>query len=216
MRFNESVLIAGVVGVALAASVAPAALTWWGSHGRVADAAAVAPHEVAIIFGAEVLPDGHPSRYLRGRLDLGASLYREGKARVLIVSGDDNAAHHFEARAMKRYLVRHGVPASRVVVDSHGLDTYDTCVRAARVFGVSEAIVVSQTYHLPRAVTTCRAVGVDAVGVGDDSLRTTSPRWAEFSRREYPAAFKMVWDVVTGRDPVLEPERPDVAVALRS
>lgn len=216
MRFHESVLIAGVVGAALVASVAPAATTWWGSHGRIVDAATVAPRDVAIIFGAEVLPDGHPSRYLRGRLDLGASLYREGKVRVLLVSGDDDAAHHFEARSMKRYLVRHGVPASRVVVDAHGLDTYDTCVRARRVFGVSEAIVVSQTYHLPRAVTTCRAVGVDAVGVGDGSLRTTSPRWAGFSRREYPAAFKMVWDVVTRRDPVLEPARPDIAEALRT
>ena len=216
VRFNESLLIAGLLGAAVAAAVAPAAVVWLASRHRLVDAAEAPPRDVAIVFGAEVYPDGRPSPYLRARLDLGAALFREGRVGVLLVSGDDDAAHHQEAQALKRSGVAQGVRESRVGVDADGLDTYDTCTRARRVFGVREAVLVSQSYHLPRAVTTCRAVGVDAVGVGDTSVRSTSHRWAEFARREYPAGFKMWWDVLSRRDPVLEPPRPDVAEALRS
>lgn len=108
---------------------------------------------------------------------------------------------------MRDWLVERGVPASDVVRDFAGRDTFDSCSRAKRIFGVDQVLVVSQGYHLPRAVTTCQAVGLDAQGVGDWTTRQYPQTWASGERREKLAAVKTVIDVVTGRDPVLgEPE----------
>ncbi len=158
-----------VVGVLVAGALAvgaPSVFGWWASRGRVVPVADAPARDVAVILGAEVYPSGTPSPYLRARLDLGAELFRSGRARVLIVSGDNAPDHHRETASMRAYLEAAGVPAAKIVEDEAGLDTYDTCVRARDVFGVHELLLVSQEYHLARAVATCRAVGVDAVGVG--------------------------------------------------
>lgn len=208
--------IAALAGVAVLAVGGPAVWTRFMARDRVLTASQAPTRDVAIIFGAEMYPSGKPSPYLKARLDLGVRLHREGKARVLLVSGDNDAAHNRESTNMKRYLVAQGVPAERVVEDEHGLDTYDTCVRARDVFGVDAPLLVSQRYHLHRAVATCRAVGVDAVGVGDVSVKATSRRWDEFARRELGANLKMVWDVVSTRTPRTEGDRDAVARALRA
>jgi len=117
-------------------------------------------------------------------------------------------------RMFRDWLVENGVPADAVVRDFAGRDTYDSCVRARRIFGVDRALVVSQGYHLPRAVTTCRAVGLDAEGVGDWTARTYASVWAAGERREKLAASKAVIDVVSGRDPVLGPAKTSVRDAL--
>lgn len=212
VRAVVAVLCLAVVG---AGSVAgPALWTRWMSRDRVLAVTEAPNRDVAIIFGAEVYPSGRPSPYLRARLDLGVALYKSGRAKVLIVSGDNSAVHHREASNMLAYLVARGVPAAKVVEDAFGLDTYDTCVRARDVFGVQSALLVSQRYHLHRAVATCRAVGVDAVGVGDVSMKRTSKRWDEFARRELGANLKMVWDLMSARKPVREPRSDAVAKAL--
>ncbi len=180
------------------------AFTLVSARGRILTVRQAPAREVAIVFGAETYPSGRPSPYLKARLDLAVALYKEGKAQTLIVSGVDSAAHNHESSAMKDYLVSSGVPEAAVVVDRFGLDTYATCVRAKRVFGVTEALLVSQRYHLHRAVATCRAIGVDALGVGDTSVKRTSGRWREFQQREVFANVKMAFDLVSGRDPVLE------------
>lgn len=170
--------------------------------------------DVAIVFGAEMYPSGRPSPYLRARLDLAAQLFHDGKAKVLVVSGDNAPEHNHETTNMKRYLVDQGVPAHAIVEDEFGHDTYDTCVRAQEVFGITEAHLISQRYHLHRAVATCRAVGVDAVGVGDITVKRTSRRWDEFSRRELGANLKMVWDLTTRRVPTLDGDPDAVRSAL--
>ena len=147
-------------------------------------------------------------------IDLGVALVDEGKVDVLIVSGDNTAEHHHETTNMRRYLQREGVASAAIVEDEHGLDTYDTCVRTREVFGVTSAVLVSQSYHLPRAIATCRAVGVDAIGVGDTSVKETSRRWGEFSRREIGANLKMVVDLVSRRQPSLDGPRDAVTQAL--
>lgn len=202
----------------LAAALASAgtlvgASTWsaFASRGRVVAAASAPARDVAIVFGAQVFPSGVPAPYTRARLDLAAELLREGRARVLLVSGDDRAAHNHETSAMRRYLEARGVPASRIVEDPAGVDTYDTCVRARDVFGVREALLVSQEYHLPRAVATCRALGVDAMGVADTSVKGTTAFWPKGVAREFPASVKMVWDLVTRRPP-LAVDAPSAAV----
>ena len=191
-----------LVGLGVSAVAAPAVWARWRSRGRVLAAEQAPAREVAIVFGAQVHPHGRPSRYLQARLDLGVRLYRDGKAKVLLVSGDDAAEHHHETTSMARYLRDRGVPDEAIVEDPHGVDTFATCVRARDVYGLSEALLVSQRYHLPRAVATARAVGVDAVGVGDLSVKATSRRWGEFSRRELGANLKMVADLLGRRAPV--------------
>ncbi len=218
-RTGLRILIAVVCLSALGAGVIAAPAMWarWMAHGRIQTPARAPARDVAIIFGAEMYPSGRPSPYLRARLDLGAALVAEGRVKVLIVSGDNADAHHRETSNMKDYLVSVGVPAARIVEDPGGLDTYDTCVRARDVFGVTSALLVSQRYHLPRAVATCRAVGVDAVGVGDVTVRRSSRYWDGFARRELAANVKMVWDLLTHRSPaVVDGPSDAVGTALRS
>ncbi len=208
-----------VVGVLVAGALAvgaPSVFGWWASRGRVVPVADAPARDVAVILGAEVYPSGTPSPYLRARLDLGAELFRSGRARVLIVSGDNAPDHNRETASMRAYLEAAGVPAAKIVEDEAGLDTYDTCVRARDVFGVHELLLVSQEYHLARAVATCRAVGVDAVGVSDTSVQGISNFWAYGTAREYAANVKMAFDVVSRRAPRQEPPSDAVREALRA
>ncbi len=188
-----------------------------GAHGRLYSADDVTPEPVALVLGALVQPDGTPSPFLTARLALAKRLYDAGKVRVLLVSGDHGRPDYDEPDTMRGWLVAHGVPAARVVVDYAGFDTYDSCARAKRIFGVSRAVVVTQTYHLDRAVTLCRHLGIDAVGVGDDSVRGRWFSWWRASVREQGACVKAVLDMATGRDPrALGPPQDGVRDALRS
>ena len=154
---------------------------------------------VALVLGAKVFPDGTPSPFLTARLDLAKRLYDAGRVEMIIVSGDSNAAEYDEPAAMREYLVYAGVPASKVVVDDTGFDTYESCMRTRRIFNVSRLIMVTQSYHLPRAVATCRALGLDAVGVGDDSARQHSNSWRRGVIRDQLACLKTLIDLVTRR-----------------
>jgi vancomycin permeability regulator SanA len=120
------------------------------------------------------------------------------------------AEEYNEPEAMRTYLINAGVPAEAVIADYAGFDTYDSCVRALRIFGVTKLIVVTQSYHLPRAVASCRALGIEATGVGDDSVRH-GVAWKRGAIRDQLACAKTVIDLATGRDPVLG--RPETSVA---
>jgi vancomycin permeability regulator SanA len=157
---------------------------------------------VALVLGAQVDPDGQPSPFLEARLAIAARLYAAGKVKVLLVSGDNSRPDYDEPEAMRAWLVRNGVPGRKVVLDYAGFDTYDSCARAVRIFGVRRAIVVTQTYHLNRAVALCRHVGIDATGVGDDSVKVAWVDWWHSTVREWGACVKADYDELTGRDPV--------------
>jgi vancomycin permeability regulator SanA len=188
-----------------------------GARGHLYSATDVPPAPVALVLGALVRPDGTPSSFLTARLELARRLFDAGKVRVLLVSGDHTRPDYDEPGTMRDWLVAHGVPARRVVVDYAGVDTYDSCARANRIFGVRQAIVVTQTYHLDRAVTLCRHLGIDATGVGDDSVRDRWFSWWRASLRERGACVKAVVDLATGRDPeFLGPSENGVRDALRS
>ncbi|GAA1500487.1 ElyC/SanA/YdcF family protein [Dactylosporangium maewongense] len=175
----------------------------------------VAP--VALVFGAQVYADGTPSPFLEARLELARRLLETGKVKVLLVSGDNMHHDYDEPTAMRAWLMEHGVPDRKIVRDYAGFDTYDTCARAKRVFGVTQVTVVTQSFHLPRAVMLCRRLGLDAAGVGDDSVSKFKSVWRANARREYPACVKVVYDVASGRDPVyLGQHETGVEDALRS
>lgn len=171
---------------------------------------------VALVLGAQIYPDGTPSPYLKGRLDTAKRLYDAGKVRAILVSGDNGDDHYNEPDGMRNYLIRRGVPATKVIADYAGFDTYDSCVRAKRIFGAKELTVVTQGYHLPRAITTCRLVGLDAQGVGDYSGRVRGQTWRYGQLRELGANLKMVVDVVTRRTPTLGPYETSLDEALQS
>ena len=169
---------------------------------------------VALVLGAAVSPDGTPSAFLSARLDLAHRLYTAGKVKVILVSGDNMAPEYNEPDAMRAYLLRAGVPADKVVADYAGFDTYDSCARARRIFNVSDLIVVTQSYHLPRAVATCRRLGVSATGVGDETSRQYSRAWRNGVVRDQVACVKTVLDLLTARDPILGPQESSVDRAL--
>lgn len=160
----------------------------------------VPPVDVCLVLGAQVYPDGRPSSFLRNRLDLAVALHRAGKIKVIIVSGEQSQGYD-EPGTMRNYLVQQGIPAGQIVIDPAGLDTYDSCIRARDVFGVDTVVVVTQSYHLYRAVTICRALGLTVYGVGDRGARARADTWRRGVRRELGANVKMVWDVCTRRVP---------------
>ncbi len=174
-----------------------------------------APREpVAIIFGAGA-PNGRPSRMLVERLELGVDLFRRDKVSVLLVTGDNSRAHYNEPVVMRDFLIRQGVPRDRIVLDYAGFDTWDSCVRAKRIFGVDRALLLTQRFHLPRAVTLCRAVGIDAWGIGDDSSRYAPTSTAYSYTRELLAGVKAMYDLVAWPRPrFLGPREPGVRRAL--
>jgi vancomycin permeability regulator SanA len=170
---------------------------------------------VVLVLGAQVYDDGSPSPFLAARLELARQLYAMGKVKAILVSGDHMDWGYDEPGAMWLWLNAHGVPAGRIIEDHAGFDTYDSCARAKRVFGVDRLIVVTQAFHVERAVALCRHLGVDATGVGDTTMAQFHVPWWRASLREYGAGDKAAWDVLTGRDPVfLGPHETSVEAAL--
>ncbi|MFK4103931.1 vancomycin high temperature exclusion protein [Streptomyces sp. NPDC019531] len=170
--------------------------------------------EVAVVFGAG-LWDGEPSPYLAHRLDAAAKLYRDGRIKVVLVTGDNSRKDYDEPDAMRVYLRRHGVPDTRIVSDYAGFDTWDSCVRAKKIFGVDKAVLISQGFHIRRAVALCEAAGVTSYGIGVDDRHDAT--WYYGGVREILAAGKAALDVALRPDPrFLGPKEPGVTKALAS
>ncbi|HYN96005.1 MAG TPA: ElyC/SanA/YdcF family protein [Pilimelia sp.] len=202
-RWPRPLLRVAVVAAVIGALTVAGSVAWLrlGARGHLYDPATAPAKPVALVLGAQVYPDGDPSPFLAARLAVAKDLYDRGTVRAVLVSGDHGKWAYDEPGAMARWLIDRGVPAGKVVRDHAGFDTYDSCQRARRVFGVRAAIVVTQTFHLARAVTLCRRAGVDAAGVGDDSVRRYAQPWRRGVVREYGAAVKAAVDVLSGRDP---------------
>jgi SanA protein len=144
----------------------------WRAGPYIAGSPASAPKaRAAIVLGAAVYPGGRPSPVLADRLDVGIGLYREGKVQKLLLSGDRGSGPYNEVDPMRAYVLAQGVPPNDVFVDPGGFDTLDTMYRARELFMIREALVVTQGFHLARAVYTARALGLEATGVASD-LRT--------------------------------------------
>jgi vancomycin permeability regulator SanA len=168
--------------------------------------------EVAVVFGAG-LWNGEPSPYLAHRLDAAAELYRAGRIEVVLVTGDNSREDYDEPDAMRAYLTRHGVPDARIVSDYAGFDTWDSCVRAKKIFGVDEAVLISQDFHIRRAVALCREAGVASYGVGVPAKRDAT--WYYGGVREVFASGKAALDAVFEPDPrFLGPQEAGVERAL--
>lgn len=190
---------------ALAVLAAVAAFVWLnaamigGAQARMyGDVAAVPEREVAIVPGAAIYQNQQLSPVFLGRANAAVALYKAGKARKILVSGDNSTVSHNEVDPAKKYLVSQGIPEADIYLDHAGFDTYSTMYRARAIFGVTSAIIATQGYHLPRSLFLAQAQGIDAVGYRADA---GNPRiWAN-EGRESLARIKAVLDVVIHRSP---------------
>lgn len=138
------------------------------------------PPRVGIVFGAGVAETGEPSPALEDRITTAVELYRAGRVRKLLMSGDNRFINYNEPAVMKATAIRRGVPEQDVIEDFAGRRTYDTCYRAHEIFGVERAVLVTQEFHLNRAIYLCESFGVDSIGISAD-------------RRQYEDSTKSWW-----------------------
>lgn len=162
---------------------------------HVVDPGDVPTSDAIVVPGAGLRPDGSPSTYLRRRLDAAAELYARGVAPVVLVSGDAHDDYD-EPGSMRAWLLGRGVPDDAILLDREGFDTHATCTRAASELGVGTAVVVTQGYHLPRTLFSCRVAGLRAVGTGVSAASVEPWKAVLYRVREIPAATKAVLDAV--------------------
>ncbi|MFI8455109.1 vancomycin high temperature exclusion protein [Kitasatospora sp. NPDC085464] len=193
-------------------ALAPSAWVWFSAGDRVGTVESAPSAPVAVVFGAG-LDQGKPSPYLEHRLVAAVDLYREGKVQAILVTGDNGRTEYDEPDAMFTYLTTHGVPAERVVRDYAGFDTWDSCTRAHRIFGVDRAVLVSQDFHVRRALALCEAAGIRSYAVGVPELHDET--WLYGGAREVAGAGKAAVNAWLRPDPVfLGPKEDGIPKAL--
>ncbi|HEX7557514.1 MAG TPA: ElyC/SanA/YdcF family protein, partial [Leptolinea sp.] len=134
----------------------PTVIARFSAVGKIFPLSIAPKGKIAIVFGAGLYRDGSPSAILKDRVQTAAELYKAGKIEKILMSGDNSYINYNEPGAMQKYAIQLGVPQEAIVLDFAGRRTYDTCFRAKAIFGVSEATLVTQDYHLPRALFTCK------------------------------------------------------------
>lgn len=159
----------------------------------------VAPRaDVAMVLGASVASTGKLSAVLKERADLAAALYERHVVSKILVTGDNSTLHYDEVYPVGKYLLALGIPQKDIFLDYAGFDTYSSMYRARDVFGVTSVLIVSQRFHLPRAVFIARSLGLDARGVDASG---DGEKYLVYSLREIPASLKAVFDLSFGRVP---------------
>lgn len=193
--------LAVAVGVLVLGIVVPNVVVWLGGRGPATDDVAEVPHaQAALVLGAQVKPDGTPSLMLADRIRAAEELYRAGRVDKLLLSGDHSRVKYDEVGTMRRILLASGIPAEDIFTDHAGFDTWDSAQRARRVFDVSSAVVVTQRFHMPRALYAARRAGLDVTGFIADR-RDYGRVMARLNIREAGARMKTLGDAITGADP---------------
>jgi len=169
---------------------------------------AVPPRRVAIVFGAGLGRDGSASPILRDRVETAVRLYFSGKVEKLLMSGDNSYVEYNEPEAMRQYALQLGVPDADIVLDFAGRRTYDSCYRAKEIFRVKQAILVTQKFHLARALFLCNALGLDGVGVEASNRTYLKRSLLYWNLRELPATVSAVVDIFTRPQPILGTPEP--------
>jgi len=171
---------------------------YFSTYSYMYDSVAAAPKaEVVLIPGAAVLEDGTLSEIFRDRVDLAIALYEAGKVTKILVSGDNSTVIYNEVNPVRLYLIEKNIPDEDIFLDHAGFDTYSTMYRARDVFGVSSALIATQSFHLPRSVFTARALGIPAYGVNADIGHIL---WRNYVR-EVLANELAIFEIVTQRVP---------------
>lgn len=190
--------------VLLGAALTPVATKYYvraaTSSARYTNMENVPTERVAIVFGAGILPDNSPTPMLADRVQAAVDLYNQGRVSKLLMTGDNSRTDYNEVAVMQKYASDRGVPVQDITLDYAGFSTYESCYRAKEIFGVEQAILITQKFHLPRAVYTCNQLGVNAIGLG-------TPDWGvyaeegmrKYTMREMLATVKALWEVKFAR-----------------
>ncbi|MGH8048681.1 MAG: SanA/YdcF family protein [Chthoniobacterales bacterium] len=154
--------LAALVLAWLGCEIAVEVAAWGRDYNRIED---VPPRDAALVLGtSKYVAAGRPNLHYLYRMDAAAALFKAGRVKRLIVSGNGSEPNYNEPRMMRDDLVARGVPANRIVLDEAGMRTFDSVVRAATVFGAPDCIVVSQSSHNKRAIFIGRCRGLDIIG----------------------------------------------------
>jgi vancomycin permeability regulator SanA len=186
-----------VLALVILGLAAPKWILGWQYSRRILAADQVHPHDVAIVFGAGLRRDGTPTTVLADRVDTAVDLFRDGKALQLLMTGSTRLGYD-EPAAMAARARSLGVPEQAILIDSGGVRTYESCARA-QASGIRSALLVSQRFHLPRALALCGSLGIEAVGVAADRSAYSSRARRIWSLREYPASFVALLETIFGR-----------------
>ena len=193
-------ILAGAV-LAIVVVAIPNLIVWRGGRGDVTSVPAKVPHaQAALVLGAQVLPSGRPSDMLVDRVKAAEDLYRAGRVDKLLLSGDHSRVNYDEVGTMRRMMLADGIPAAEIFTDHAGFDTWDSAQRAKRVFDVDSAVVVTQGFHMARALYEARHAGLDATGFVADR-RNYGRVMPRLKAREALARVKAFGDVLTGAGP---------------
>lgn len=157
-------------------------------------AAKIPPAQAILVPGARIYA-GEVSGILAQRLDAAIDIHRLGKAKTILVSGDYSSRYYDEAEAMKKYLVRHGIASGSIVLDHAGFSTYDSVYRAQHVFDFRSVIIVSQDFHLPRALFIARWLGLPALGYSASKIPLSAEQIFRSEWREPLARLKAIYDI---------------------
>lgn len=194
----------GGASLAALAVVGPRLYAELAYRGRITTVEAAPAERVAIVFGAGLWRDGRPAPVLYDRVATAVDLYHQGRVQKLLLSGDNRFEDYNEPGAMRQTALDLGVPDEDLVLDYAGRSTYDTCYRANAIFGVTRALLVTQNFHLPRALFTCDALGLTAQGVAADRRAYRRSAVAYWNFREVFATANAWWEVTIARPtPVL-------------
>jgi len=163
----------------------------------------------ALVLGAGLNRDGTPGLVLQDRVRTASDLYFSGKVEKILMSGDNTSENYNEPGAMKDFAIELGIPEEDIVVDFAGRRTYDSCYRAKAIFGLEKLTLVTQAYHLPRALLTCNALDINADGVPADDANYRLSSYTFWWVREILASIKAYWDVYIGHpQPILGQPEP--------
>ena len=177
-------------------------------RGESTDDIAAVPHaQVAIVPGALVNPNGSMSTMLADRVERASALWHAGKVEKILVSGDHHTWAYDEPDTMRKALVRDGVPPRDIFEDHAGFDTWATMVRARCIFGVRDAVVVTQGFHMPRALFLAEEAGIDATGLTAD-LHQWGFQGTKSDVREVLSRVKAIADVTLDTPAMAGPSIP--------
>ena len=204
MKFLIIIFVLGILSLTL-----PRLVTGLYSRPRIFTEVDIPVKRAAIVFGAGLWRDGSPTPVLRDRVITAAKLYMDGKVEKILMSGDNSVVEYNEPFAMRDFALSLGVPEDDIVLDYAGRRTYDTCYRAKAIFGLTEAILVTQSFHITRAIYICNKLGLAALGVSADNQVFRRSSLVYWNLRESFATIAALWDVHIGHPvPVLGEYEP--------
>jgi SanA protein len=209
MKFQIRKILLSVLILLILVGILPAVIAYLSAAGSRFPLGTAPIGKTAIVFGAGLYRDGSPSAVLRDRVQTAVELYKAGKVEKILMSGDNSTLSYNEPGAMQKYAMQLGVPKEAIVLDYAGRRTYDTCYRAKSIFGITEALLVTQDYHLPRALYICKILGLKTQGISADRRNYRLGTYIYWRLREIPATFTAFIDLYLSKpQPILGDPEP--------